>query len=788
MIRALTFVAVVLSPVSALAEISAADVTDRASLKAFVEQARDYMQAVTTLEEASKFRRLFSTEGRWKDGDMYIALLDWSGSVLIHGESREWVNLDAIPVTDDNNKPVTAEFISLVREAGEGFVDYVDGGQPKTAYATVYTSGLSGKRLVIVGGWSLSLADATYPIPDLPRPEVTADEVVDKETLIKFVRSAAETYRSAMAGEDYRFLAGTRAALVEEGGYWKQGSVYIWMVDASGTIILHGFEPFRVGEKANFDRVDINGVPFAQLLLGGAIENGSVFAEYMYDNPVVEGDEDTGSPKLGYAVSFVPPGWDPDQKYVVGSGIYVHREDAATDDGPVDVATAWLARFGRTVADQVLDALDARMRSPQTEGMKMAVAGRAVLPAGPGVATAGLDDVRQPVGSALTRAELLEGSSFEFTGRDGDGGAYSLWGSGAVSSFRGRAGNLELDGDVAGALFGADRNRGPVTFGMMIGHSIGDGTYGAAADGGDIESTLTGIYPWASYVVSPRITVWGLAGYGTGSLTLTPTGQSAMRTDMDMTMGAVGVRGTLMEAHTRNGGVNLAVKGDAIGVRTTNDRTGGLSAADADVTRIRLGLEGSRSFSLEGGAQLTPSVEFGVRRDDGDAETGAGVDVVGGIAWSDPAHGMAVSLQARKLIDHESEGTGHHGLMGSITWEPSPDRGPSLTLRQSVGGWSSGGMHVLFARRAPDNVSRADRSSLDPRTDLSLGYGMMAFGGFRVTPEVGVGLSASGRDYSAGWRLAVLDSLSLSVRAVHHDAAADGTDDDRVGMTFGARW
>ncbi len=788
MIRALTFVAVVLSPVSALAEISAADVTDRASLKAFVEQARDYMQAVTTLEEASKFRRLFSTEGRWKDGDMYIALLDWSGSVLIHGESREWVNLDAIPVTDDNNKPVTAEFISLVREAGEGFVDYVDGGQPKTAYATVYTSGLSGKRLVIVGGWSLSLADATYPIPDLPRPEVTADEVVDKETLIKFVRSAAETYRSAMAGEDYRFLAGTRAALVEEGGYWKQGSVYIWMVDASGTIILHGFEPFRVGEKANFDRVDINGVPFAQLLLGGAIENGSVFAEYMYDNPVVEGDEDTGSPKLGYAVSFVPPGWDPDQKYVVGSGIYVHREDAATDDGPVDVATAWLARFGRTVADQVLDALDARMRSPQTEGMKMAVAGRAVLPAGPGVATAGLDDVRQPVGSALTRAELLEGSSFEFTGRDGDGGAYSLWGSGAVSSFRGRAGNLELDGDVAGALFGADRNRGPVTFGMMIGHSIGDGTYGAAADGGDIESTLTGIYPWASYVVSPRITVWGLAGYGTGSLTLTPTGQSAMRTDMDMTMGAVGVRGTLMEAHTRNGGVNLAVKGDAIGVRTTSDRTGGLSAADADVTRIRLGLEGSRSFSLEGGAQLTPSVEFGVRRDDGDAETGAGVDVVGGIAWSDPAHGMAVSLQARKLIDHESEGTGHHGLMGSITWEPSPDRGPSLTLRQSVGGWSSGGMHALFARRAPDNVSRADRSSLDPRTDLSLGYGMMAFGGFRVTPEVGVGLSASGRDYSAGWRLAVLDSLSLSVRAVHHDAAADGTDDDRVGMTFGARW
>ena len=788
MIRALTFVAVVLSPVSALAEVSAADVTDRDSLKAFVEQARDYMQAVTTLEEASKFRRLFSTEGRWKDGDMYIALLDWSGSVLIHGESREWVNLDAIPVTDDNNKPVTAEFISLVREAGEGFVDYVDGGQPKTAYATVYTSGLSGKRLVIVGGWSLSLADAAYPIPDLPRPEVTADEVVDKETLIKFVQSAAETYRSAMAGEDYRFLAGTRAALVEEGGYWKQGSVYIWMVDASGTIILHGFEPFRVGEKANFDRVDINGVPFAQLLLGGAIENGSVFAEYMYDNPVVEGDEDTGSPKLGYAVSFVPPGWAPDQKYVVGSGIYVHQEDTATDDGPVDVATAWLARFGRTVAEQVLDALDARMRSPRTEGMKMAVAGRAMLPAGPGVATAALDDVRQPVGSALTRPELLEGSSFEFTGRDGGGGAYSLWGSGAVSGFRGRAGNLDLDGDVAGALFGADRNRGPVTFGMMIGHSIGDGTYGAAADGGDIESTLTGIYPWASYVVNPRITVWGLAGYGAGDLTLTPAGQPGIRTDMHMAMGAVGARGVVIEANAGNGGISLAVKGDAMGVRTTSDTVAGLGEAQADVTRIRVGLEGSRPVSLEGGAQLTPSVEVGMRRDDGDAETGAGLEIGGGIAWSDPARGMAAGLQVRKLIDHEAEGMDNYGLTGSLTWQPSKDRGPSLTLRQTIGGLSSGGVNALFARRTFENMSGADRSSFDRRTELRLGYGMTAFGGFRVTPEVGVGLSAGGGDYSAGWRLAVKDSLSLWVRAIHHDAAKDGTDDDRVGMTFGARW
>ena len=40
--------------------------------------------------------------------------------------------------------------------------------------------------------------------------------------------------------------------------------------------------------------------------------------------PTVEGDEDTGSPKLGYAVSFPVP--NSEQKAVIGSGIYLGAE------------------------------------------------------------------------------------------------------------------------------------------------------------------------------------------------------------------------------------------------------------------------------------------------------------------------------------------------------------------------------------------------------------------------------------------------------------------------------
>ena len=43
-----------------------------------------------------------------------------------------------------------------------------------------------------------------------------------------------------------------------------------------------------------------------------------------YDNPAIDGDEETGSPKFGYAVSF--PVANTDQRAVIGSGIYIDTD------------------------------------------------------------------------------------------------------------------------------------------------------------------------------------------------------------------------------------------------------------------------------------------------------------------------------------------------------------------------------------------------------------------------------------------------------------------------------
>ena len=200
------------------------------------------------------------------------------------------------------------------------------------------------------------------------------------------------------------------------------------------------------------------------------------------------------------------------------------------------------------------------------------------------------------VSRAVTGRALLGGSSFALTGGVPEGGFATLWGRGALTRFDGRAGELSLSGEVTGALLGTDWARERWSAGLVLSHARGEGRYREGADGGEVTSTLTGLYPWGRYAMSDRVTVWGAAGYGAGTLTLTPENDEPYETDMDLAMAAAGLRGVVVEAPAE-GGPELAVKTDAMAVRTSSDATqgagGNLAAATGDVTRLRLGLEGT---------------------------------------------------------------------------------------------------------------------------------------------------------------------------------------------------
>ena len=489
---------------------------------------------------------------------------------------------------------------------------------------------------------------------------------------------------------------------------------------------------------------------------------------------------------------------------------------------------AWLARFGRTVADQVLDAVDGRMTAARVPGVEVTLAGqrmgagdrdedaeareeeaaRAKLAAlGDWLRNDAEKDAASGPGSRSVAArELLTGSSFAFTGEPGAGGngAVALWGRGTVSRFDGREGELTLDGEVVSGMLGADWRRGPWTAGLLLSHSRGSGGYRGAGSG-TVESTLTGLYPYGRYEVNERLSAWAVAGYGAGTLSLTPDGARPIRTDMDLTMGALGVRGVALEAPA-GGGAELAVKSDALVVQTSSEAVhgagsgngGNLAAADATVTRLRLGLEGTWRGLTVGGGTLAPRLELGVRHDGGDAETGFGLDLGAGLAWSDPEAGLRAEVRGRGLLTHESRGFRDRGVSGAFSWEPargSPGRGPKLTLTQTLGASAGGGADALLGRGTLEGLGADDHGDDlgRGRLEIGYGYGFSAFGGgFTSTPELGVGLTDTGRDYRLGWRLTRdargAGALELSVDATRRESANDNDPEHGIGFRVTARW
>ena len=310
---------VMLASGAARAQTTADQVVDSETLKAFVEGAKAEIEAITDVNEGAKLRDRLRTEGPWKSGSMFLIIFLKSGEPFIHGNDREAESKNLIGVEDDNGLKVVEELLAAAAGGG-GFVEYHD-GEAKTAYAVEYTSGITGRQFVLVGGYSQDVSHVAIQTADLPKPAVTASQVVDRETLITFVEEAAKVYAEAVQSEGYSALTGIRNAFRVEGGDWKSGSIYLWVVSGSGIILFHATEPFREGKETDLTRTDINGVRFAEELIGGARREGRKFLQYYYDDPTIEGDEDTGSPKLGYAVGFSVA--NSDQKAVIGSGIYL---------------------------------------------------------------------------------------------------------------------------------------------------------------------------------------------------------------------------------------------------------------------------------------------------------------------------------------------------------------------------------------------------------------------------------------------------------------------------------
>ena len=480
---------------------------------------------------------------------------------------------------------------------------------------------------------------------------------------------------------------------------------------------------------------------------------------------------------------------------------------------------ALMARFGRTVAVHVVERVEERMAASREAGFEAQFAGRQLRPGmgrelvrdflsqlgasadrrGPGArgALSGSPMAAAAGSMGLGGGNLLTGSSFVFNRETRQGGMLSFWSRGARSSFAGREGPLGLDGDVRTTMVGADYAKGPMVVGLSLAHSRGQGGYHglSSASSGHVASSVTGLYPWMGYTLSDRVSVWGVTGYGKGALTLTPGAGTALESGLSMAMAAGGLRGELTDSVVA--GFGLAFKADALWVGTAAGGVegpgGNLAATSAVVTRYRTALEASRGYRFQPGLSLQPSLEVGLRRDGGDAETGAGVDIGGGLIVSDALTGLSADFRVRMLLAHQDEEFRERGMSVSFGYNPTPSTplGFLAKLTPSWGGQAESGAQALWGRETMAGMADGGPAA-GGRLEAELGYGMPVGGRLVGMPSFGIGASGHGRDYRLGYGLTVAQGgamhFELGIDANRRESPSQGTAEHGVLGRLTARW
>ena len=473
------------------------------------------------------------------------------------------------------------------------------------------------------------------------------------------------------------------------------------------------------------------------------------------------------------------------------------------EDGDL-LPKAWLARFGRTVAGQMVDAVGARVHGARHAHVTVA---------GVSIGTTAEPQTvwmlrhrgthpelrgRERLGETRSPAirQLLAGSSFHLDSQAGGGPVFAAWGRFATGDVESEVHDLRLDGALTTGVLGGDVEGDRWLAGAAIAYSEGDGAFSPARataaerNRREVGTTMTGVYPYARLTVSERVSLWGLAGVGRGALTLSDGGASA-ETDIGMRMGALGMRGTILSPPV-TGGLDLAVRSDVFWLRTTSDAARfeaaeTLAGSRADASRLRLSVEGSRALALGAKGTLTPTFELGVRHDGGDAENGTGIEAGAGVRFA--GDGVAIEGNVRTLVAHEAERYEEWGASASVRIDPGTSgKGLSLTLAPAVGA----GLGRVGRPRPLDaapGILEPALADAGRRLDARLGYGLgLPEPRGTLTPYTGVSITDGGaRSWRVGADVTMAPDFTLRLEGIHRELDEDSPDRS-VTLRGGLHW
>ena len=420
----------------------------------------------------------------------------------------------------------------------------------------------------------------------------------------------------------------------------------------------------------------------------------------------------------------------------------------------------------------------------------------------------------KPVFTSPTSRELLTGSSFRLSlspeansiGGAAADAAWTAWGEAAFTNFDAEDGDLSLDGEVFTGVAAVDWQRDQWLLGLALSHSQGDGSFSAPATDiddavkGTVKSSLTAAHPYMRYRPSPGLEVWGVAGYGRGTMTLEADEEDTANPDIWLTTIGIGGRGSLLTAE-QTGGPALDLTADALLNRTGADNDGPLrDAVAASTTRLRLGLESSWNLQNADGTSVVPSLSTTLRYDAGDADTGLGVELGAAVTYSNPNRGLNLSAHFRGLLSKQDAEDGlalrEWGGRGSIRYNHGgDDLGLTLAVAPSWGVASSRADQLWrevvpsFTATANNTANSTGHSATtNPRLDSEIGYGLAAFNGNGiVTPYAGLAVAHRSRDWRLGSRFSFSPALHISIEGTRREQQ-NQTPDHGIRLDLHTAW
>ena len=317
---------------------SGASDNSRDTLREFVLHAKAHWEVPVPDEQSfdlwQEILHEIQQKGDWKSGSKYLILVDKQGRSIAHGYYESAHGRDLTILRDSRGTDVVQKLVEAAEKNEEGgFIDYYWNDPkdpsyyetlPKSSYAVNYTVHALGIELVLIGGFHHDeLIPSMREVLEKYVPEVKAGSVKDRYTLKNFVEKTVDfidhAYKATRGNIDIAELL--RVSSRKEA--WKHNEIYLFAITNQGLVVFNGNNP-DFSQASTINVLDENGVDIGERIIKVA-ESGGGFVHYLWDNPLVEGDEITEVGKAkgtSLKISYVKQIRLGDDSYILGSGIY----------------------------------------------------------------------------------------------------------------------------------------------------------------------------------------------------------------------------------------------------------------------------------------------------------------------------------------------------------------------------------------------------------------------------------------------------------------------------------